>query len=408
MTPTSGEKGQRTLFIIKCHKAHHIDKYSDLKTEVLIDPFSTFLIDSIGDESNLTIITLKQQEQINFIPYNTVPTIEKFSYLYKSLDTYREAKREHTRAVDQLSHCTTKEPRIIWHFLKARAERYLNSSSLNDTIKKEFGMVLSMTEDLESLNLKKALIHFIRGDTKRLLKSHKDAIEESTIAIDLDPDFMLPYYTRSESLRMTDKDRESLADSSIVRDFDPNYSRIYYTRSESLRMLDEYEQSLHEATISITLNPTHSLAYYTRAEVYRMLSKYELSIKDATKAIINDVQLQLVYYTRAESYRMLDKYDLAIQDATKAIQLDPQYDLAYYTRAFAYHSKGELEKAVEDFTKLLQLDPKNDDGWYWRAECFRELGLKKEAISDARRCLQIVPNDVHTEKLIERLRTVMK
>jgi tetratricopeptide (TPR) repeat protein len=176
---------------------------------------------------------------------------------------------------------------------------------------------------------------------QRKLKDEK-AIELYSEAIDLDPDFVDPYYWRAGV-----------------------YSNLGYANKD--QALTFFKKAIKDYNKVVQLNPQnffYAWAFSGRGDVYQKLNDKKLAIKDYSEAIRHDPKSARNYYRRSDSYESIGEYEKAFADITKAIELISNYP--YYNSGESFYMDDRIRdraniafkakkftEAIADYTQLI-------------------------------------------------------
>ncbi len=181
-------------------------------------------------------------------------------------------------------------------------------------------------------------------------------------------------------------------------DLDPNYVTPYYNRGSAYNDLKKYVESIRDFNKAIELNPGYGKAYNNRGVAYNDLGKYDEAIQDFNKAIELNPHLLTIFNNRGAAYSKLGKYDQAIRDFNKAIDLNPIDALAHNNRGIAYNDLGQYQAAIQDFTRAIELNPKDAMVYYNRGSTYLQLKKYSEAIQDYTMVIEQNPQDATSYK----------
>ena len=157
---------------------------------------------------------------------------------------------------------------------------------------------------------------YIRRGAEALQRGqYPEAIEESTKAIELEPD----------------------ADAYCIR------GRAYVLQGDRDRAIEDFTQA-------IELKPGHADAHYDRGFVYDIQGEYDRAIEDYTKVIELKPDHADAYYHRGciFVYSIQGEYDRAVEDYTKVIELKPDHADAHYDRGLACLHLKKWQEAQSD------------------------------------------------------------
>ena len=234
--------------------------------------------------------------------------------------------------------------------------------------------------------------YYNRGNAKRRLSRHEDAITDYDKAIQLDPDYARAYSNRGISKSNLEHHEDAITDYDKAIQLNPDYARAYYNRGNAKRRLSRHEDAITDFDKAIQLDPDYARAYYNRGNAKRRLSRHEDAITDYDKAIQLDPDYARAYYNRGNAKRRLGRHEDAITDFDKAIQLNPDYARAYFNRGISKSNLGHHQDAITDFDKAIQLSPEFAEAFFNRGNSKYELGFKVESKSDLETALGLARN----------------
>ena len=163
------------------------------------------------------------------------------------------------------------------------------------------------------------------GNEKKMAH-YEEAVKEFSRAIELSPDFTMPYLYRGE---------------------------VYYKMGKFDLAIEDYTQAIFWTNAPFAIAKglcLRGIAYYAKGEI-------DKAIKDFTKALQKEPEYAQVYFQRGQAYLIKNEFNLAIADCDKAIRLEPDAAGTYLVRGSAYSGIGAGELSVIDYSKAIQLDP---------------------------------------------------
>jgi tetratricopeptide (TPR) repeat protein len=150
-------------------------------------------------------------------------------------------------------------------------------------------------------------------------------------AIELQPDFLQPYFVRA----------------------------VIMTKQLELDPLLPPEALAQEAPAGV--NPgdrLKELPQIARAKVPEVSTKsfrYDAILKDYETILRLDPNFIFAYYNMAEIYSLEKDYRAAIDSYTKALKIEPQFAEAYFNRGLSRLSIGETAVGLDDLRKAGEL-----------------------------------------------------
>jgi tetratricopeptide (TPR) repeat protein len=186
-----------------------------------------------------------------------------------------------------------------------------------------------------------------------------EAIELSTRAIELDPNYGASYSSRAMAYvckddygrAKTDYDEGTRLGDRPLRSI-PNYNPVAITGTDPE---DQWEQF----TTAIGLEPRTAEDFKARADSWAKRMAMDLAAADYSKAIELQPAFADAYYGRASVLNATGDLPGAIRDASQTILLNPNHVEAYMARAVAYTRLGDYAAALQDNNNTIQLAPTN-------------------------------------------------
>jgi tetratricopeptide (TPR) repeat protein len=148
--------------------------------------------------------------------------------------------------------------------------------------------IVNMNEKIQATT--KAMVPYNKGHSLFYQQKPKDAINEYTKSINIDPEFYLAYYDRG----------------------------VVYVN------LEEYEKAIPDLKRSIELYNEFSNSYYFLGFVYHSQNKLDMAMANYTKAINTDPPYADAYFQRAEIYKMQGDTSKAESDMRRFYELKRQ------------------------------------------------------------------------------------
>lgn len=215
-------------------------------------------------------------------------------------------------------------------------------------------------------NIKQLSIWYMSlADAKRYNKQYKEAINNYSFALKLDPDNRVAYWNRAAAY-YKHKDYELATDDytkaiTYYPGQNKELSRLYDDRALNEMGQNLLTKAIQDDSLSIALDPSNKSAYFNLAEIYSQNAEYQKGI-DLFKTSLtfqkeNKKLNSFLYYQIANNEYFLNEFDKVIEDCTSAITLNPDDAAAYYYRAKVYLKKlDKKDLAMTDFNKVIELD----------------------------------------------------
>jgi tetratricopeptide (TPR) repeat protein len=252
--------------------------------------------------------------------------------------------------------------------------------------------------------------YFIAGFNKFVEPGHnvvtgkKQAIQEFSTAIQLNPRYQYAYFTRALVYEQVKEFQQSLTDFNKAIELDPQYSQAYYNRALlKENKLNNIQGALADYNQAILITPKDSEAYNNRA-ILKYLKQNDIqgALSDFNQAILINSKDPEFYYNRASlKNEELNDIQGALADFNQAILINPKYSEAYNNRAILKYAKlNDIQGALADYNQLLIIDSKYSKAYLGRAILkIEKLKDRTGAIQDLRQAARLFRAQGNTRNL---------
>lgn len=167
-----------------------------------------------------------------------------------------------------------------------------------------------------------------------------DAIENLTLAIELDENHADAYFWRGIGYRAIGSETESMNDLE--------------------KAIELYTEAI-EQEASVEVYIMRGRAYVTLDDEDLAEADWEQAVTVASEMLEADPNDVNAYTLRGVAYFFLDEYAKARDDLTMALELDDEYVEAYYWRGRIEQRLDKIDEALANYELLLELDPERMD-----------------------------------------------
>jgi tetratricopeptide (TPR) repeat protein len=205
------------------------------------------------------------------------------------------------------------------------------------------------------LNPQYASAYFVRGFARSQIQDYRGAIGDYSKAIELNPKFGVAYYNLGVIKAEKINDQQgALADYNRAIEMNPEVPDIYLNRGVVKDRLKDIPGAIADHNKAIALNPQYARAYSNRAKLKFKQKDYPGSLADLDQAITLSPTAGN-YYDRGVLKYAQRNYDSSLIDLNKAIALDPKFPEAYYNRAILKKRNKDQAGAVQDLREAAKL-----------------------------------------------------
>lgn len=205
----------------------------------------------------------------------------------------------------------------------------------------------------------KAIALASRGNSLINQRDYVRAIETLSMAIDLDPDYVIALNLRGLAYERKGQDDLAMADYNLALQKRPTYGVPYNNRGVIQLRRGALQSALDDFNLSIKFAPKLLLGWTNRARVRTLMKDYNGAIADFTEAEKIDPAAPQIAANRCVTYGLMGKYDQAFADCNRLIDKQPKNIFAINNRADVSMMKGDLDAALKDYNAVIQINPNN-------------------------------------------------
>ncbi|MDA9392280.1 hypothetical protein WN73_17100 [Bradyrhizobium sp. CCBAU 45394] len=205
----------------------------------------------------------------------------------------------------------------------------------------------------------KAIALSVRGNTLINKRDYARAIDTLSMAVDLDPDYVIALNLRGLAYERSGKDDLAMADYNLALQKRPTYGVPYNNRGVIHLRRGALQSALDDFNLSIKYTPKFLLGWTNRARVRTLMKDFDGAIADFAEAEKIDPAAPQIAGNRCITWGMMGKYDQAFADCNGLIEKQPKNVYAINNRADVSMMKGDLDAALKDYNSAIQINPNN-------------------------------------------------
>jgi tetratricopeptide (TPR) repeat protein len=236
---------------------------------------------------------------------------------------------------------------------------------------------------------------FIDPGNKDVLIGKRQAIEELSKAIKLNPQYEYAYFMRAFIYQQIRDSQRSLADYNQVIILNPKISSTYNNRGLLKdEQFNDIQGALADFNQSLILDPKDSDAYNNRATLkYQKFNDIQGALTDYDQAILVSPKSPAIYNNRAVlKDDRLNDIKGALADYDQAISLNPEYSLPYFNRAkLKDETFNDIKGALADCDEAISFNPRDPKAYNNRAVFKKKLNDFQGALADYDQAISLNP-----------------
>jgi tetratricopeptide (TPR) repeat protein len=252
--------------------------------------------------------------------------------------------------------------------------------------------------------------------------NYKDAVDQFTKSLNIDPEYIQSYLERARSYEalgdlqhaaddlkraivFEQKKEELFFDASRLNFMLANYNDALELINKSLAIKSNYEPALRlqcriqlalgdfsnaliaiNKALSLKDNPENN---FYRGVVAENMKNYNQAEQDYSKAITKNNRYTEAYLALASLRLGMNKPDAAMEDCNAILAFEPANQQAYLVRSRIYAKLTEYPKAIDDISKILYNKPDDKEMYLVRGSYYQEFTQHQNAINDFTHALMI-------------------
>ncbi len=223
-----------------------------------------------------------------------------------------------------------------------------------------------------------------RGEFDEAVRLTTDAIDSGTLSSDV---LALAYYSRGLAHSRKGGYRQALQDFSDSLRLNPTFVHAYYQRGYVYRQCGQDDDAIGDYDRVIALDPGFMHAYINRGVIYIDKGLYQRALQDFHRAIRLDPKQARAYSDRGCAFYGNGQYGRAMEDFDRALRIDPSYAIAHLHRGHVYCMRGRHSQALEEYTQAITLNPEFALAYKNRGHMHFHQGSFADAAADYQRYL---------------------
>jgi tetratricopeptide (TPR) repeat protein len=264
--------------------------------------------------------------------------------------------------------------------------------------------------------------YFKTGLTFSEAGNYKDAVDQFTRSLEIDPEYLSSYLERARAFEAMNELQQAADDLQRALSFEQKKEALYYEAARLNYLLSNYDNALELINRSLDLKSNYEPAFrmqclvllatgdysgalvsinkalaikdspennYYHGQVAESMKNYNQAESDYNKAISKNNKYTEAYLALASMRIGMNKPEAAMENCNTVIGYEPGNQQAYIVRSRIYARLSEYTKAIDDISKILHDNPENKDMYLLRGTYYQEFIQPQNAIIDFSRALQI-------------------
>jgi len=167
------------------------------------------------------------------------------------------------------------------------------------------------------------------------------------------------YYLRAQSNAELGNIREAIEDLSEALKLDPTDTKVISLRAEFVSENGKDDDAIKDFTEAIRQNPSDWTRYQQRGNAYLKLGKKKEAMDDFAEIVKRNPNDPGSYLIRALARDKNGDFEGALADYSQVIKLNPRDDDAYLARGVCFRSLHRYKEALDDWNQAATINPEN-------------------------------------------------
>ena len=189
------------------------------------------------------------------------------------------------------------------------------------------------------------------------LKEYEEALEFSSNAIQIKPDFAEAFHNKSLVLMKLEKYQEVINNELNAIKLNPNLLQAYNNLGIAYSKINDYKKSIKNYDIVLNLDSKNIDALSNIAVIYLKQKKYEKAIEKFNQIIKINPSIAEVYSNISIMYYELRNYNEALNAAERALELNSELAEAQCNKAKILVKLNKPSEAIKYFKNALKINP---------------------------------------------------
>jgi serine/threonine-protein kinase len=188
-----------------------------------------------------------------------------------------------------------------------------------------------------------------RGGAHLQLQNYREAVEDCTSAINLNPEDPVNYNNRGAIYSLIGKFNEALEDYNKAKSLDPFYADVYVNISRILHLKGKSYEAIENLCKALDLSPTKpEYAYNNFGAIYTDQKEFKRALEYLNRAIEINSKYAEPYFSIA----LIHIYEGRIEEGKEALKT--------FLNLSPIHYKDQIEQAKQ-ILDLLEMKPRKDE-----------------------------------------------
>lgn len=191
-----------------------------------------------------------------------------------------------------------------------------------------------------------------RAFARTLNKQYKQAIDDFTQALLIEPKNTATLVARGDAYRKNSQNDKALADFNQAIEINPKYANGYYNRSALYLFMKDTDKAESDIDKALEISPNYDLAHYVKGSILVTRGQGGDAIPHFNTIIQTRPQMYEAFAQRGIAYFQTEDFQKALQDLNLAIERGYREDKVFMVRGMVKHALAS-PSATSDFAEVV-------------------------------------------------------
>jgi tetratricopeptide (TPR) repeat protein len=256
----------------------------------------------------------------------------------------------------------------------------------------KFFLFLALFFAPSNINAQNARQYFKTGLTFSEAGNYKDAIDQFTRSLEIDPEYLSSYLERARAYEAMNDLQKAADDLQRALSFEQKKEALYYEAARINYLLASYDNALELINRSLELKSNYEPAFRMQCLVLMATGDFSGALISVNKALALKDSPENNFY-HGQVCEKMKNYDQAESDYSKAISKNNKYTEAYLAVASLRIGMNKPQTAMDNCNTVIGYDPGNQQAFILRSRIYAKLTEYPKAIDDISKILHDNPED---------------
>lgn len=234
--------------------------------------------------------------------------------------------------------------------------------------------------------------YVMRGQAYELIKDYQKASDDFKRTVIFDPKSEVLLTNLGRSLNELNQNKEALDVLNKATYINRKYLPAYQEKIKAMIAMDKAFDALKVSDTTLALE-ANALNYYLQGVVTEKLNSTQKAEWAFSKCIKEDKKFVDGYIALAYLQANLNKLDEAMANCNEALKLEPTSRGALLARSKVFVKRQDYRNAIDDISRNIVNNPNDEEMFFIRGQYYQQFSQHQNAINDFNKVLTLNPKN---------------